>query len=225
MEKPRKFPPLRLEIVIAILIAVVSITVAMVTWRNTLVSSRAGETSRTGILDTIKKQAIIYENWRKTYQEAGYAEMYAVYLAELETLETSADPSIAYQAENLRLYMLPNLGLLAGELVSDPAYLNPDGTYNLEARFTSLKAEDPILRDLDPQVSFQRAGLFYAEQRWLTVNLVMLAISLFWLALAEIGGKRLRMLTLLLGCGVYALALIHLAVIEVYFVIAQGGAL
>ncbi len=225
MDTSQKNPPGRLEIMIAILIAIVSITVALVTWRNTLVSSRAGESSRTGILDTIKRQAIIIENWRKTYQEAGYAEMYAVYLAEVEALETSSDPSVAYQAANLRQYLLPNLELLAGSLISDPTYLNPDGTYNLELRFASLQAEDPILRDLDPQVSFHRAGLFNAEQRWLTVNLVLLAISLFWLALAEIGGKRLRLITLLLGCGVYALALIHLAVIEVYFVIAQGGAL
>jgi NO-binding membrane sensor protein with MHYT domain len=54
---------------------------------------------------------------------------------------------------------------------------------------------------------------------------VLLAISLFWLALAEIGGKRLRLPTLLIGGGVYGLGLALLAVVEVLFFILRGGVL
>jgi hypothetical protein len=224
MDTSQKNPALRLEIMIAILIAVVSTTVALVTWRTTAVSSSAGEASRMGMLDTIKKQAFFNETWRQVYQEAGYAGTYAVYTAEIEALETSDDPTLASQAANLRLYMLPNLELLAGSLVTDSDFANPDGSYNLEKRFTSLESADLTMRNLDPQTSFQLADRYYSEQRWLTVTLVLLATSLFWLALAEIGGKRLRALTLILGGGVFGLALLHLAVVEVYFVLVAGGA-
>ena len=128
------------------------------------------------------------------------------------------------QAANLRLYLLPNLEMLAGDLVADPAYANPDGSYNLEKRFDRLEIGDPTLNNLDPLASFHLAERYHTEQRWLTVTLVLLAVSLFWLALAEIGGKRLRLLTLILGCSVFGLALVQLAIVEGYFLLMAGGA-
>ena len=224
MEPSKKNLPARLELIIAILIAVVSITVAIVTWRTTMVSSRAAEASRMGILDAVKQESFMTENWRQVYQEAGYAGTHAIYKAEIEALEASGDPALVAQAANLRLYLLPNLEMLAGDLVADPAYANPDGSYNLEKRFDRLETGDPTVNDLDPQASFHLAEMYYTEQRWLTVTLVLLAVSLFWLALAEFGGKRLRLLTLILGCGVFGLALVQLAVVEGYFLLMAGGA-
>ena len=145
METSNKNNLARLEILIAVLIAIVSITSAVVTWRTTMVSSRAGEASRMGILDTVKKESFVNENWRLVYQEAGYAGIHAIYTAEVEAMETSGDALLMEQARNLRLYLLTNLELLAGEIVTDPDYKNPDGTYNLEERYNSLSTSDPIL--------------------------------------------------------------------------------
>jgi hypothetical protein len=160
-----------------------------------------------------------------TYEEANYAVNYAVFLAEVEALEASGDAAAAAQATNLRLYLLPNLQLIASPLASEAKYLNPDGTYNLQERFAVLEAESPDLTNLDPNASFQLAGRYHAEQRWLTVATVLLAISLFWLALAQIGGKSQRMLTMIIGIGVYLFGLIALVVIEAISFFSRGFAL
>ena len=215
----------RLEILIAILIAVVSVTFALSAWRVSMVASSAGDATRQGLLDTVKKQASTNESWRKTYEEANYAENYAAYLAEVNALETASDPTSVDQATNLRKYLLPNLQLLAAPLASEDIYQNADGTYDLQKRFDMLQAESPDLSKLDPQASFKLAGRYYAEQRWLIVASVLLAISLFWLALAEVGGKKLRLTILIIGAGVYTLGLAALVVIEAVFIILRGGAL
>jgi hypothetical protein len=225
MNQSSQNKPSRLDFLIAFLIAVVSATFALATWRISMVSSSAGDASRRGLLDAIKKQAFLDANWGKVYQEAGFAENYAVYLAEIETLEASGDPTAAARLPNLRQYLLSGLQTLADPLATDSNYQNPDGTYNLQERFDVLGAEDSDLRDIDPQVPFQLADRYYAEQRWLTVATVLLAISLFWLALAEIGGKRLRILTMLIGCGVYGVGLLALVVIEAIFFLMRGGVL
>jgi hypothetical protein len=225
MEKSPQKESSRLDIAIAFLIAVVSTTFALAAWRISMVSSSAGDANRQGTIDAIKKQASTNEDWRQTYSEAGYAENYAVYLAEIQALEASADPAAKAQAANLRQYLLPNLKLLADPLTTDAAYQKADGTYDLQKRFDTLEAASPDLTALDPQSSFTLAGRYYAEQRWLTVGTVLLALSLFWLALAEIGGKRLRTLTLIIGTGVYGMSLAALALIEILFFFLRGGGL
>ncbi len=215
----------RIEILIAILIAIVSMTFALSAWRVSMVASSAGDASRQGLLDTVKKQAATNEDWRKTYEEATYAESYAAYLAEVKALESSSNPAAVAQAANLRKYLLPNLQLLAAPLASEELYQKPDGTYDLQKRFDILESSTPELRDLDPQASFQLAGRYFAEQRWLIVATVLLAISLFWLALAEISGKRLRLPILIIGAGIYAVGLVAVVVIEVVFFFLRGGAL
>jgi hypothetical protein len=225
MDKPSKTNPFRLDIVIAILIAIVSITFAFAAWRISLVSSSAGDANRLGILDAIKKQAATNENWHQTYLEANFAENYAVYLAEVEALESSGDPAAAAQAFNMRQYLLPSLQVLADPMATDPTYQNPDGTYDIQKRFRDIESVNPDLRDLDPQESFQLADRYYSEQRWLTVATVLLAISLFWLALAEISGKRWRTPVLIIGAGIYGVGLVALVVIEVLFFFLRGGVL
>jgi hypothetical protein len=225
MDIPHQKETSRLDMAIAFLIAVVSTTFALSAWRISMVSSSAGDANRQGIIDAIKKQASMNENWRQTYSEAGYAENYAITLADIQALEASPDPAAQAQASDLRQYLLPNLKLLADPLVTDPAYQKPDGTYDLQKRFDALEAASPDLTNLDPQASFRLASRYYAEQRWLTVATVLLAISLFWLALAEIGGKRFRTVTLVIGASVYAVSLTALAVIELLFVFLRGGVL
>lgn len=225
MDNPREKSSSRIEIIIAVLIAAVSITIAAAAWRISSVSSSAGDASRQGIIDSIKKQTGENEDWRKAYEEAGYSEKYAVYLAQVEALEASGDPAAISQATNLRQYLLPNLQLMASPLASEETYRKPDGTFDIQKRFDDLQASSPNLSSLNPEVSFQLSDRYSSEQRWLTAASVVLAISLFWLALAEIGGKKQRLLTLIIGAGVYGFGLLAMAIIEIIFAILRGGAL
>lgn len=214
----------RLEIFIAIIIAVVSLTTAFAAWRASMVSSAAGDAIRQGLIDALKKQAGTSEDWRRTYEEAGHAQTYAVSLAQVEAFENSSDKAAQAQAVNMRQYLLPNLQLVT-ELTTDERYLKSDGTYDLDLRFADLEAASPDLARLDPEASFKLADRYSSEQRWLTVGVILLAISLFWLALSQLSLKRSRLATLAIGAGIYLFGLIWFGLVELIFFSVREGAL
>ena len=215
----------RLDVFIAILIALVSVTTAFAAWRASRVSSAAGDAIRQGLIDAVKKQTAENEDWRKTYEEADHAQTYAVTLAQVEAFEQSDDGIAQAQAKNLRQYLLPNLQLLAGPLAADEKYLMADGTYDLDKRFADLEKEAPDLAALDPQASFKLSDQYGAEQRWLTVGVVLLAISLFWLALSELSARRSRLIMLMIGVGIFLFGLAWFAVVEIIFFSLHRGVL
>jgi len=215
----------RLDIFIAIVIAIVSATTAFAAWRASMVSSAAGDAIRQGLIDALKKQASANEDWRRTYEEAGYAQTYAVTLAQVEAFEKSEDASAQAQAKNIRQYLLPNLQLLSEPLGTDEKYLKSDGTYDLDKRFADLEAQAPDLAALDPQASFILSDSYSAEQRLLTVGVILLAISLFWLALSQLSAKGSRLITLVVGGGIYLFGLAWFALVEIIFFSVRGGVL
>ena len=215
----------RLDIFIAIVIAIVSATTAFAAWRASMVSSAAGDAIRQGLIDAVKQQAATSEDWRKLYEEAGYAQTYAVTLAQVEAFENSEDKTAQAQASNMRQYLLPSLQLVADPLTTDEKYLKSDGTYDLDLRFADLEADEPDLAALDPQASFKLSDQYSSEQRWLTVGVVLLAISLFWLALSQLSMKRSRLVTLAIGIGIYLFGLIWFGLVELIFFSMRGGAL
>jgi hypothetical protein len=215
----------RLELVIAFLIAIVSLTTALAAWRTNAVGSKAGDATRQGLIDTVKKQASTNEDWRRLYEEAGYSQSYAVTLAGVEAMEASGDPVAAVQAANLRKYLLPGIIVLTDPLGTDPQYLLDTGTYDLDKRFADLQAEAPDMLALDPQASFKLAEQYSSEQRWLMLGTVLLALSLFWLALSEVGGAQLRLGTLGIGVVIYLIGLAWFFFVEVLFIFLRGGAL
>lgn len=216
---------IHLEVLIAIMIALASATTAFVTWRASAVSSQAGLAIRQGLIDTVKKQASANESWRRTYEQARYAQTYAVTLAQVEAYETSGNNAGEAEAQNMRQYLLPNLLVFSGELGADPKYLKEDGTYDLALRFADIQAESPDLAKLDPQASFKLSDSYGTEQRWLTVDLVLLAISLFWLALAELNTHQARTTMFLIGVGIYLFSLLSFSVIETLMIVTRGGLL
>jgi hypothetical protein len=215
----------RMDIWNAILIAVVSLTTALVAWRTNVVGSSADDKTHQGLVDQVKKQASANESWRKVYEEAAYGRDYSIYLAGVQALENSGDDTAQAQAVNLRQYLLPNLQLLSAPLGSEVKYLKRDGTYDLEQRFADLENEASEIKSLDPAATFERADNYFAEQRWLTVSAVLLAVSLFWLAMAEIGGQRFRKIIMFIGGGVYLFAASWFVVVEAIFVLTRGGVL
>ena len=53
----------RLDFVIAVLIALVSLTTALAAWRTSVVGSSAADASRQGIIDAIKDSAAAVSAW------------------------------------------------------------------------------------------------------------------------------------------------------------------
>ena len=225
MTEKGRLDPARLDVGIAILIALVSLTTALAAWRTNVVGSSAADANRQGLIDALKKGAAQNEDWRKIYEEAGYATSFAVESAAADAMNASKDTTLKASARNLRQYLLPNLQLLSEPLGTQEKYLKPDGNFDIEKRFADLEAESPDLLALDPATSFALADRYSSEQRWLTVGTVLLAISLFWLGLAEILSGRGRIVNFTIGIAIYLLGVLFFIVVEVVAIWGRGGAL
>ncbi len=224
MEKPKEKNN-RLEVWIAVLIALVSLTTALAAWRTASLGSTAGDFIFKGLLDAVKRQAAANEDWHQAYQEAGYATNYLITLDGLIVQEKSTDPASQEQAAQLRTYLLPGMESLATPLGTDPSYLTPEGWMNVQKRFDKLEAQSSDLSSLDPLASFSLADIYFAEQRWLVVGTIMITISLFWLGLSQLSHLRSRILILVLGVIVYGIGLVWSLGVEVVFIILRGGVL
>jgi hypothetical protein len=223
MTEKKWFDPARLDLMIATLIALVSLTTILAAWRTNVVGSSAADANRRGLIDALKKGAAQNEDWRKVYEEAGYASTFAIESAAADAMDASKDVSLKAAAKNLRQYLLPSLQLLSEPLGTQNKYLKPDGTFDLEKRYADLTAESSDLAALDPPASFALADKYSSEQRWLTVGTVFLALSLFWLGLAEILSGRGRSVNLTLGIAVYIVGLLFFLIVEAVFIIGRGG--
>lgn len=215
----------RLDVVIAILIALVSLTTSLAAWRTNVVGSSAADANRQGLIDAVRKGAVENENWRVVYQEAGFARDFVVASAAVDAMEASEEASFQSAAVTQSQYLLPNLQLLSEPLGTQEKYVKADGTFDLEKRFADLQAEDPDLAALDPQASFKLAGQYASEQRWLTIGTVMLVISLFWLGMAELTRERARLVNLVIGLGVFLFGVAFSVIVEVVAIVARGGVL
>ena len=205
---------LRAEVLIAIAIAAVSLATAVASWRTSDLGSKAGDAERRGLIESLQVQSLANEDWRLVFEEAANAQRYFAAEAEVEALDASGDTASQEQAEALREYLLPNLALVAGPLTTQQTYLDPDGSLDLERRFADLQSANLALAELDPRATFAEADRLHAEHRWLVVGTVLLAISLFWLALAEITQDRSRRMALSLGLAVFIFGVAWFAIVE-----------
>jgi hypothetical protein len=214
----------RFDFFIAFFIAIVSLTTALAAWRMNVVGSSASDANRQGLIDAVKKQTFLNTVWTQVYQEADYARNFAMARKEVESLEASGDDVAAALAGNQRQFLLPGLQSPAGVLAADEKYALPDGTFDIARRLEDVAAESPDLNGLDPQVSFKLADQYGGEVRLLTVSTVLMALSLFWLALAEISRNRVRAATVVIGGLIYIVGLGFFLLIEVIFAIMRGVA-
>lgn len=213
---------LRFEVVNAVLIALVSLSTAVAVWRTNVVGSSAADESRLGLIDAVKDQSFENENYQKVYEEAGFAYQFAVKQAEVGSLEAATGTESRQRGANIRQYLLPNMQLLAQPLATDERYQKADGTYDLQKRLDDKRAENTT--PVNPAVAFERADSFFSQQRWLVIGSILLAVSLFWLGLAEVSRERLRTVQFVLGLAVYAIGIVWFVIVEiVFFFVRRGG--
>ena len=225
MGEKKWLDPQRMEVLIAILIALVSLTTALAAWRTNVVGSSAADANRQGMIDALKKGAGQNEDWRRAYEEAGYGRDFVISRAAADAMEVSGDKGLEATAVNLRQYFLPNMQLLSEPLGTQEKYLKPDGTFDIEKRFADLEADTPDLAALDPTASFKLSEQYSSEQRWLTVGTVLLVLSLFWFGMAELTKERARLINLVIGAGVFLFGVIFFLIVELVAVAARGGVL
>jgi hypothetical protein len=226
MENPKKNE--RLEVAVAILIALVSLTTALITWRTANLGSRAGDLNYQGLLDAARRQQSSSENWRTAYEEAGYARQYLIALAGVYIRGNSPDPTQSFYAAEMSADLLPSLQGLGEPIATDTSYLTPEGQLDVQKLFDEMEAQDAQIDGLvppDPLLAFHLADIYFNEQRWLVVGTILIAISLFWLGLSQVTRLRVRTLILVLGILLYGIGLVWSVGVELAFFIQRGGAL
>ncbi|MBI4786308.1 MAG: hypothetical protein HY782_04600 [Chloroflexi bacterium] len=201
------------EHLIALGIALVSITMALVLWRSSVVASDAGTASRWGMIQTIRQEMLKNLVWSNVYHEANIAQIYFIYAAEAQTLSKSSDPLARLQASTIEKSLLPALKQKS-PLTSNALYQRADGSVNLERRFKDAQAAMPPAQQLHPQRAFDSASRGSVKQRWLVMDAVLFALALFWLTVAQIASPRRRAVAGVVGGLVYALGLAAFVVIE-----------
>src|SRR5215213_6932184 len=113
MTERKPLDPARMDVVIAVLIALVALTTALAAWRTNIVGSSAAEANRQGLIDALKKGATQNEDSRKLYEEAGYTASFVMESAAADAMEASKDKALKAAAKNMRQYLLPSLQLLS----------------------------------------------------------------------------------------------------------------
>jgi hypothetical protein len=210
----------RLEILVAAAIALVSLATAVAAWRSSDLSSKAGDAEREGLIEAVKEESLVNEDWRVVYEEAANAKRYLVAETEAEALRAGSDSIGSVEADALRQYLLPSLALLAGPLATDDSFHQPDGSLDLEGRYTVVHAETLGDDPPNPREAFARADRLHGQQRWIVVGTVLLAGSLFWVALGEIAGGRTRALAVALGLGLFAVGVLWVVGAELAYWVA-----
>ena len=214
----------RLDVAIAILLAVVAVTAALAAWRTSAVGSAAADANRAGLIDVTKQSAMHHVNESSAYSEAAYAAQAALKAAEAKALVASGLPGLVAAGTSLQDNLVPSIEKLAGPFPGG-SLATTTGTFDAPARIAQLEADDPEYQAIVPATSFAMADNYSKEKRWLTILSVLLAIALFWLGMAEISRGRWRLVNLVVGVALWVVGIGAFLVIEAWFVTNRGGLL
>jgi len=200
-----------IETVPSVLIAVVTVLTAAVVWRASVLNSQATGSNRQGIINTLKAAAAKAENLAYLYQqEADLAQTHVLLRAQIDYLHARAEEwaasadgaavaaSLNSEADAL---LIADEGTVANTpLATDKEYLRDDNTFDFDARLEDLAAENPDLAALDPEEDFAQADRLDDKGLYLALTVIIFALALFALTLAQITKHWIRWL--FLGGGV-----------------------
>lgn len=212
-----------LEMPLTIIMAIISVTTALLLWRASLVGSAAGGLDQHGIIDTIRAGSADLQDIGALYQEARLATTYYARQAGIQVLNEAAealplegqeDLATAVQSEAQWLSAVVEGFGSVTPLCQDPSYLQADGSLDLDRRLAEIRAENPDLRDLEPEDSFRQADLAYKHVGLLYLAAIPLGIALVSCTVAQLIERKLRYAFLGLSVVIFGLTLAHLALVE-----------
>lgn len=198
-----------LSTLVALLIAVVSVTGAVVTWRASVSADAAGDADVAGIRATINLTEANALASVKGYSDyASFTEYYKYRQtsAELEN-ELAALPAdaIGEQAAALNDELADTYDLTTAAGMAFPNdYLNRDGTYALSRQTGEYVANAARERDINPQPSFDEADTMRNHTDQLLITLSVLVVALVFYTLIEAtDNQKIKYLLLVAGTGVF----------------------
>lgn len=191
----------RLQTIIAILIAVATVTGAVVAWRASVADDGAGNADFAGHRATLNLEAAralsavdAYENYSAYTLYRRNSDLAALIAAD----EKSASPDAARALAHERL--AASNAAMSSALLFPFMYLNPDGAYALQRDMGATLADAAREKDLRPDPAYAEADALRNKQAVLLASVTVLAVSLVFFSLVESASGRLQLV--LAGLGV-----------------------
>ena len=174
----------RMEIINALLIALVTLIGAYVAWRASVAGDNAGDANLDGLLASRNYEETVALNHTQLYENYRAYTAYTRYNELGNQIEQDLADAPADEVEALDRQMREAWD--AGESFYFPyEYLNRDGSYDTERELGEALAEEARQRDLNPQPHYEEADKMQAKSNWLIVIITVLALSLLCFSLVE----------------------------------------
>lgn len=184
---------------IAVLTAIVTVLGASAACLASVAVSTAGDQDFAGLDASIRAQkaeiinyVIAYQNYRAYTDYLRYDEMgYLMYDPQADA-ETDAR-NYAIQQEVWGV----SSGLLSSFVKA--RYIDPDGSYDIERELQEAFADDAQTSDLNSQPYFEKSDAERSRSAFLTADMIVFAVSFWFLTLAQATEKNIKYVWAALG--------------------------
>jgi hypothetical protein len=193
----------RLDTIIAILIALVSVLGAVVAWRASVIADASGDADYAGLRASLFASETRALNSVNAYEHYGAFTSYSRYngLGKLIEEELSSDNGLNED----QAYLLDRQRAEAFDLAKANQYLfssrfvNRDGSYGIQRELGEMWADAAKENDLYPNPQYEEADRLRTKSNRMLGTLAILAIALIFFTLVETTGGRLRRFMIILG--------------------------
>ena len=183
----------------AVLVAFVTVLGAMVACMATSAASNAANADFDGLNAAISAQKAEIINEINAYEHYRAFTAYSRYL-ELGTL--LYDPNADDKTSKANGVIQREVWGIASGIKSiffQPRYITADGTYDLQRELDEALAEDAQKEDLNPDPYFKESDRMHKRSTFLTADMIVLAISFWFLQLAQVTEKRIKYFWITVG--------------------------
>lgn len=201
------------SLLVALMLALVTIVGAVVAWRSAVAGTLAGNNEDAGLLASLNYQeAATTASIQASQNRATHLEYYrALRLAQTEVEQglatIEARPDITQEEINALFRPVVEKADLAltNKFFFENRYLTEDDFYDAEREQSESLAEAAQTKDLNAEPQFIAADRYRAISVALVATLIVLAISLWFFALAEVVGHSVKYVLALGGLAFLAL--------------------
>jgi hypothetical protein len=185
----------RIGTVVAILIAIVTVLAALVTWRSSVAQDGAGDEALAGeraVLNVEQTRALNYVN---AYESYGAYTTYKRYMAlgdlfEQDQAIASEEEAVQFEQKAVEAF---NLAVANQDLFPNK-FLKRDGSYDLQGELGEMWADAAKQKDLNPAAHFSLFLKLQKKSNWFLADLTILAIALVFFSLVESVSKGAKVL-------------------------------
>jgi len=165
--------------IVAVLIALVTVTGALVAWRASLANSSAGDADFAGLTATLNTEetrtlnkANLYANYQAYVSYVQYNELGNLVNADLKSAAPEAAPNLEHQ--KVEAWDLAT----ANQYFFPSRYLDREGNYDTQRQLGEAWAEAGLGKDLNPEPHFTEADRLRIRANWLVGTITALAGAL-----------------------------------------------